>query len=107
MTSASKQPADSLAGKIALITGAARGIGRATALLFAREGAAVAIADISQAGHSVAEEIVRAGGKAIFEQVDVTRTADCQRAVERTLQEFGWNSRALQQCRNYPPRLSA
>ena len=78
-----------LTGKIALITGAASGIGRATALLFAREGAAVAIADFNQAGQSVAEEILRAGGKAIFEPADVTRTADCQRAVERTLQEFG------------------
>ena len=78
-----------LTGKIALITGAAHGIGRATASLFAREGAAVAIADISEAGHSVAEEIVRAGGKAIFEQADVTRSVDCRRVAERTFQRFG------------------
>lgn len=78
-----------LTGKIALITGAAHGIGRATASLFAREGAAVAIADISEAGHSVAEEIVRAGGKAIFEHADVTRSVDCRRVAERTLHKFG------------------
>lgn len=77
-----------LTGKVALITGAASGIGRAAALLFAREGAAVAIADINQPGQDVAEEIVRSGGKAIFEYADVTRAADCQRIVERTLREF-------------------
>jgi NAD(P)-dependent dehydrogenase (short-subunit alcohol dehydrogenase family) len=81
-----KQPA--LTGKTALITGAARGIGRATALLFAREGAMVAIADVDQDGEAVAQEIIRQGGRAIFEHTDVTRAADCQRAVERTLQEF-------------------
>src|SRR6202041_1566566 len=85
MMKASRQ----LLGKVALITGAASGIGRATALLFAREGAAVAIADVNPAGQSVAEEILRAGGQAIFEHADVTRATDCQRAVERTLQEFG------------------
>jgi NAD(P)-dependent dehydrogenase (short-subunit alcohol dehydrogenase family) len=79
----------SLTGKVALITGAASGIGRATALLFAREGAAVAITDISQTGQSVAEEILENGGRAIFEPTDVTQAADCQRVVERTLRELG------------------
>jgi len=78
-----------LTGKVALITGAASGIGRAAALLFAHEGAAVAIADISQTGHSVAEEILQNGGRAIFEPADVTKPADCQRVVERTGREFG------------------
>jgi NAD(P)-dependent dehydrogenase (short-subunit alcohol dehydrogenase family) len=82
--------AAALVGKVALITGAASGIGRAAALLFAREGAAVAIADINQAaGLTVAEEIVQNGGRAIFQHADVTRAADCQRAVARTLREFG------------------
>jgi NAD(P)-dependent dehydrogenase (short-subunit alcohol dehydrogenase family) len=79
----------SLTGKIALITGAASGIGRAAALLFAREGAAVAITDINQAGRSVAEEIIQNGGRVIFEHADVTRAADCQRVVESTIREFG------------------
>jgi NAD(P)-dependent dehydrogenase (short-subunit alcohol dehydrogenase family) len=78
-----------LSGKVALITGAAAGIGRAAALLFAREGAAVAITDISQTGQSVAEEILQNGGRAIFEPADVTQAAHCQRIVERTLGELG------------------
>jgi NAD(P)-dependent dehydrogenase (short-subunit alcohol dehydrogenase family) len=79
-----------LEGKVALITGGASGIGRATALLFAREGAAVAIADLNQqAGQTVAEEIVRGDGRAIFERADVTNVADCERVVERTQRELG------------------
>ena len=78
-----------LSGKVALITGAASGIGRAAALLFAREGAAVAIADVNQEGQSVAEEITRNGGHSIFEHADVSQGADCQRVVQRTVGEFG------------------
>ncbi|HLB89306.1 MAG TPA: glucose 1-dehydrogenase [Terriglobales bacterium] len=79
-----------LHAKTALITGGASGIGRATARLFAREGAAVLIADLNQqAGQAVAEEIVNNGGRAIFETADVTHAADCKRIVERALHEFG------------------
>jgi len=79
-----------LAGKTALITGGASGIGRATALLFAREGATVAITDVNDlGGRAVVEEITHAGGKATFEPADITRAADCKRVVERTLRVFG------------------
>ena len=78
-----------LVGKVALITGAASGIGRATALLFARAGAALAITDINPDGEALAEEIALSGARAFFERADVTQAADCQRVVERTLREFG------------------
>jgi NAD(P)-dependent dehydrogenase (short-subunit alcohol dehydrogenase family) len=78
-----------LEGKIALITGAASGIGRAAALLFAREGATVAVVDQNQAGESVAREIEVSGARAIFEKADVTSAADCRRVVERVAGEFG------------------
>jgi NAD(P)-dependent dehydrogenase (short-subunit alcohol dehydrogenase family) len=79
-----------LAGKVSVITGGASGIGCASALLFAREGAAVAVIDLDErAGQSVVEEIVRDGGKAIFERADVTQAEECERAVSRAVSEFG------------------
>jgi NAD(P)-dependent dehydrogenase (short-subunit alcohol dehydrogenase family) len=83
-------PINQLTGKTAIITGAASGIGRFTALLFAREGAAVVLMDINEsAGQAVATEIVAQGGRAIFEAGDVTRAADCQRVIERAARDFG------------------
>lgn len=80
----------SLTGKRALITGGASGIGQATALLFAREGAAVSVADVNEAGgQAIAQEIADEGGQAIFVRCDVTQAADCQRAVQRTVRELG------------------
>ncbi len=76
--------------RVAIITGAASGIGRATALLFAREGAAVVVADVDEAGgQAVAGEIVASGGRALFVRCDVTQAADCRQAVERAVAEFG------------------
>jgi NAD(P)-dependent dehydrogenase (short-subunit alcohol dehydrogenase family) len=79
-----------LTGKRALITGAASGIGRATALLFARQGAAVAVVDVDDAGGQVvAQEIVDGGGQALFVHADVSQAAGCQHAVHQTVQAFG------------------
>ncbi|MFZ0292235.1 MAG: glucose 1-dehydrogenase [Candidatus Sulfotelmatobacter sp.] len=79
-----------LQGKTAIITGGAGGIGRATALLFAREGAAVSIVDLNQeAGAALASEISAAGGRAIFQIADVTRAADCRRVIEDSGKQFG------------------
>lgn len=77
-----------LKDKVAIITGAARGIGRETALLFAREGAKVVICDVVDSGQETADEIVAAGGKALFVKADVTDRESCARAVERTMEEF-------------------
>ncbi len=79
-----------LSGKVAAITGSASGIGRATALLFACEGATVVLGDVNaDAGWRVADEIVQSGGRAFFEPVDVTQAADCRRLVERAIRESG------------------
>jgi NAD(P)-dependent dehydrogenase (short-subunit alcohol dehydrogenase family) len=79
-----------LAGKVALITGGTSGMGRATAMLFAQEGARVAITGRNEArGREVVAEIEQAGGTAIFVRSDVRFAGDCRRAVEETLQAFG------------------
>jgi len=79
-----------LANRVAIITGGASGIGRATALLFAREGAAVIISNCNQpSGQAAAAEIKQAGGRAVSEPADVTLAADCRRIVDRAIHEFG------------------
>jgi len=77
-------------GKVAIITGAAGGLGKAQALLLAREGAKVVLTDIIEAepGETV-EEIRRAGGEAIFVRHDVTSEEDWAKVIEQTLSSFG------------------
>jgi len=80
----------SLAGKRALITGAASGIGRATALLFAREGAAISIVDLDEVGgQAVAQMIGDQGVPAVVVPCDVTQGAECEQAVQQTVGELG------------------
>lgn len=79
-----------LKDKVALITGGASGIGRASTRLFAQEGAAVAIADIDDpSGQSAVAEIEAMDERAVFIHCDVTIPTDCQAAVAKTIAVFG------------------
>jgi NAD(P)-dependent dehydrogenase (short-subunit alcohol dehydrogenase family) len=80
----------SFAGKIAFVTGAANGIGRAAALAFAREGAGVAVADVSEQGiQEIVRLIEQAGGRALGVRCDVSRAEDVRAALNKTAEAFG------------------
>lgn len=79
-----------LQNKVAIITGSASGIGRETAILFAQQGAKVAVSDINEeAGQKVVDEIMSNGGQAIFVKANTASAADNQRLVEETVRAFG------------------
>ncbi len=79
-----------LKGKVALISGGARGMGAVEARLFANEGAQVTIGDVLEdEGRKLEAEITAAGGEALFVRLDVTSEADWQAAVEATVSRFG------------------
>ena len=79
-----------LKGKVALITGGTSGIGSATAIRFAAEGAAVAITGRNtERGEQVVRDIIANDGEALFIESDVRSAADCRRAVDQTLERFG------------------
>jgi 3(or 17)beta-hydroxysteroid dehydrogenase len=79
-----------LTGKVALITGGASGMGRSEAMIFAHEGAKVAVGDVLEAeGRDVVDHITKAGGQARFVKVDVTNETDWQAAVQAAVAAFG------------------
>ena len=79
-----------LNGKVALITGGASGIGRATALTFAREGAKLIIADMNEdGGQQTVHMITEHGGEATFVQVDVSRATEVEAMISKTVQTYG------------------
>jgi NAD(P)-dependent dehydrogenase (short-subunit alcohol dehydrogenase family) len=101
-------PDGSFAGKVALVTGAANGIGRATALAFAREGASVTAADVSEQGNKeTARMIEELGGRALAVCCDVTRAEDVKGALDKTIEAFGrldvaFNNAGVEQSRLVP-----
>jgi NAD(P)-dependent dehydrogenase (short-subunit alcohol dehydrogenase family) len=76
-------------GKVSLVTGGSRGIGRATALLFAKSGAKVVIGDIDPAGSQTVEEIKSAGREAIFVRTDVSDESDVKNLIATTVNTYG------------------
>ncbi len=78
-----------LEGKVAIISGAGAGIGEATAILFAKEGAKVCCNDLTKAGLDVVNKIKKAGGDAIFVQGDVSKEEDVKNIIDKTIEIYG------------------
>ena len=79
-----------LQGKAAVITGASTGIGYASALRFAQEGARLVLADVQDAaGEALAQAIARSGGIACFVRADVSRRADNERMIDACVERYG------------------
>jgi 3-hydroxybutyrate dehydrogenase len=99
---------ETLNGKVALVTGAASGIGRATALTFAREGAKLVIADMNEdGGQQTAHMITENGGEATFVHVDVSNATEVEAMISKAVETYGrldcaHNNAGVTQ-RDYPP----
>ncbi len=89
--------AGTLEGKVALVTGGSSGIGRASALTFAREGAKVVVADVNaQGGEETASKIKESGGESIFVHADVSSATDVEAMVSDTVEAFGLRAHQTQ-----------
>src|SRR3954463_4147372 len=75
--------------KVAFVTGAANGIGRATALAFAREGVSVVVADVSEQREETVRQIETAGGRAVAVRCDVAQSEDVKMALRKVVESFG------------------
>jgi 3-oxoacyl-[acyl-carrier protein] reductase len=78
-----------LNGKSAIVTGSATGIGKATAMLFATEGARVVVSDVDEAAGQVADAIKKGGGEAIFSRADVSHADDVEQLMDATVRTYG------------------
>ena len=94
-------------GKVALVTGGSRGIGRATALLFAQSGAKVVIGDVDPAGSETVETIKRDGGEAIFVKTDVSDEGDVKNLIATAVKTYGGLHCAFNNAGVLPPTVHA
>lgn len=78
-----------LKGKVSIVTGGTKGIGRATVQLFLQEGAQVVVADIDHQGEALAAQLTTTDAKCVFIQTDVTKEADITELVDETVSRFG------------------
>ena len=93
-------------GKVALVTGGSRGIGRATALLFAQSGAKVVIGDVDPAGSETVETIKRDGGEAIFVKTDVSDEGNVKNLIATAIKTYGGLHCAFNNAGVLPPTVT-
>jgi NAD(P)-dependent dehydrogenase (short-subunit alcohol dehydrogenase family) len=93
-------------GKVALVTGGSRGIGRATALLFAQSGAKVVIGDVDPAGEETVETIKRDGGEAVFVKTDVRDETEVKNLIATAVKTYGGLNCAFNNAGVLPPTVA-